>query len=113
MEVFKNMPADDRSDEYYLKAKKNIIYGLSELTDINYTVNDILKNLSLDKEINMTYTYIKYKQADFTHYFYMGKEFRGLTLSEYFQWLDRAEIAKKEFLMGAIGENEALDAIRV
>lgn len=91
MEVFKNMPADDCSEEYYLKAKKNIIYGLSELTDINYTVNDILKNLSLGKEIDMTYTYTKYNQADCIHYFYMGKEFREElyfdSLQSYFSFL--------------------------
>lgn len=75
IEVFINTSADDCSKEYYLKAKKNILYSLSELTDINYTVNDILKNLSLGKEIDMTYTYTKYNQADCIHCFYMGKEF--------------------------------------
>lgn len=215
MEVFKNMPADDCSEEYYQKAKKNIIYGLSELTDINYTINDILKNLSLGKAIDMTYTYTKYNQADCIHCFYMGKEFReelyfdslqsyfsflimkflsskhkvvrcgccgkffipktkratlycdriakngrtckqvgpaqkhldtakknavieafdrnkkkmykrcertrdslhetdkGLTLSEYFQWLDRAERTRSEFLKGEISEDEALGVICV
>ncbi|HBH94354.1 MAG TPA: hypothetical protein DDX91_01275 [Ruminococcaceae bacterium] len=215
IEVFKDMPADGHNEEYYLKAKKNILYGLTELTDINYTVNDILKNLSLGKEIDMTYTYTKYNHADCTHYFYMGKEFReelyfdslhsyfsflimkflsgkhrvvrcgccgkffipktkretlycdrivknertckqvgpsqkhldtakknavieafdrnkkkmykryertrdllhetekGLTLSEYFQWLDRAERTRSEFLKGEISEEEALEAICV
>lgn len=212
-EVFKDMPSDDHNEEYYLKAKKNILYGLTELTDINYTVNDILKNLSLGKEIDMTYTYTGYNHADCTHCFYMGKEFReelyfdplhsyfsflimkflsgkhrvvrcgccgkffipktkretlycdrivkngrtckqvgpaqkhldsakknavieafdrnkkkmykryerardserktekGLTLSEYFRWLDRAERTRSEFLKGEISEEEALEAI--
>lgn len=215
MEVFKDMPADGHNEEYYLKAKKNILYGLTELTDINYTVNDILKNLSLGKEIDMTHTYTGYNHADCIHYFYMGKEFReelyfdslhsyfsflimkflsgkhrvvrcgccgkffipktkretlycdrivkngrtckqvgparkhldsakknavieafdrnkkkmykryertkdllhetekGLTLSEYFQWLDRAERTRSEFLKGEISEEEALEAICV
>lgn len=71
MEVFKDMPADNRNEEYYLKAKKNILYGLTELTVINYTVNDILKNLSLGKEIDMTYTYTytEYNHADCIHCF--------------------------------------------
>lgn len=214
-EVFKDMPADRHNEEYYIKAKKNILYGLTELTDINYTVNDILKNLSLGKEIDMTYTYTGYNQADCIHYFYMDKEFReelyfdslhsyfsflimkflsskhrvvrcgccgkffipktkretlycdrivknertckqvgpaqkhldtakknvvieafdrnkkkmykryerardllhetekGLTLSEYFQWLDRAERTRSEFLKGKISEEEALEAICV
>ncbi len=217
MEVFKNMPADNRNEEYYLKSKKNILYGLTELTVINYTVNDILKNLSLGKEIDMTYTYTytEYNHADCIHCFYMGKEFKeelyfdplhsyfsflimkflsgkhrvvrcgccgkffipktkretlycdriakngrtckqigpsqkhldiarknavieafdrtkkkmykrcerardslhetekGLTLSEYFQWLDRAERTRSEFLKGEISEEEALEAICV
>lgn len=215
MEVFKNMPADDHSKEYYQQAKKNIIYGLSELTDINYTINDILKNLSLGKEIDMTFTYTKYNHADCIHHFYLGEGFKeelyfdslhnyfsffimkflsskhkvircgccgkffipktkretfycdrivkngrtckqigpaqkhldtakknavieafdrnkkkmykrcertrdslhetekGLTLSEYFQWLDRAERTRSEFLNGEISEEKALGIICV
>lgn len=38
---------------------------------------------------------------------------KGLTLSEYFQWLDRAERTRSEFLKGEISEEEALEAICV
>ena len=38
---------------------------------------------------------------------------KGLTLSEYFQWLDRAERLRAEFLKGEISEGEALKGICV
>lgn len=38
---------------------------------------------------------------------------KGLTLSEYFQWLDRVERSRSEFLKGEISEEEALEAICV
>lgn len=215
IEVFRDMPADDHTEEYYRTAKKNIIYGLTELTYVNHIVNNILKDLSKGKEIDMTYTYTMFNNTACTHYFQMGKELReelyfdslkgyfaflimkflsskpkvvqcrccgkyfiprtsrktlycdrivrngrtckqvgpaqthlntakenavieafdrnkkkmykryertmdlmhetekGLTLAEYFQWLDRAETAKAEFLEGKISEEEALDVICV
>ena len=43
------------------------------------------------KEIDMTYTYTGHNQADCTHYFYMGKEFREElyfdSLQSYFSFL--------------------------
>lgn len=41
VEVFRDMPVDDHTEEYYRTAKKNIIYGLTELTYINHIVNNI------------------------------------------------------------------------
>ena len=215
IEVFRDMPADDHTEEYYRTAKKNIIYGLTELTYVNHIVNNILKDLSKGKEIDMTYTYTMFNNTACTHYFQMGKELReelyfdslksyfaflimrflnskprvvqcrccgkyfiprtsrktlycdriirngrtckqvgpaqkhldtakenavieafdrnkkkmykryertmdlmhetekGLTLSEYFQWLDRAETARAEFLEGKISEEVALRVICV
>ena len=215
IEAFRDMPADDHTEEYYRIAKKNIIYGLTELTYVNHIVNSILKDLSKGKEIDMTYTYTMFNNTACTHYFQMGKELKeelyfdslkgyfaflimkflsskprvaqcrccgkyfiprtsrktlycdrvvrngrtckqvgpaqthlntakenavieafdrnkkkmykryertidlthetekGLTLSEYFQWLDRAETAKAEFLEGKISEEAALGVICV
>lgn len=74
IEVFRDMPADDHTEEYYRTAKKNIIYGLTELTYVNHIVNNILKDLSKGKEIDMTYTYTMFNNTACTHYFHMGKE---------------------------------------
>lgn len=212
--VFENLP-DEVSQKYFQQIKKNIIYGLSEIIDVNYTVNDILERLYLGKEVELTYTHKRYGQARCTHIFTMGEELKeelyfnslqsyfsflimkflsdkpkvelcqycgkyfipktkketfycdrivkngrsckqiapaekhlvqakenavikafdmnkkkmykrcertrdllhetekGLTLSEYFQWLDRAERTRSEFLKGEISEEEALEAICV
>lgn len=74
IEVFRDMPVDDHTEEYYRTAKKNIIYGLTELTYINHIVNNILGDLSKGKEIDMTYTYTMFNNTACTHYFQMGKE---------------------------------------
>ena len=215
IEVFRDMPDDDHTEEYYRIAKKNIIYGLTELTYVNHIVNNILKDLSKGKEIDMTYTYTMFNNTVCTHYFQMGKALKeelyfdslkgyfaflimrflsskprvaqcrccgkyfiprtgrktlycdrvvrngrtckqvgpaqthsntakenvvieafdrnkkkmykrcertmdlmhetekGLTLAEYFQWLDKAETAKAEFLEGKISEEAALKVICV
>ena len=76
IEVFREMPADDHTEEYYHTAKKNIIYGLTELTYVNHIVNNILKDLSKGKEIDMTYTYTMFNNTACTHYFQMGKELK-------------------------------------
>lgn len=74
--IFKNMTNDDGSNEYFLNTKKNFIYGLSEIIDINYTVNEILQKIYLGKEIDWDFTYKKYSKTCCTHYFSMGEELK-------------------------------------
>ena len=74
--IFKNMTNDDGSREYFLNTKKKFIYGLSEIIDINYTVNEILQKIYLGKEIDWDFTYKKYAKTCCTHYFYMAEELK-------------------------------------
>lgn len=89
--IFKGMTPDDGTKEYFLQTKKNFIYGLSEIIDINYTINDILEKIYLGKEIDLIFTYKKYAETCCTHYFSMGEELKEEldfdSLQNYFSFL--------------------------
>jgi len=89
--IFSNMPADDDSAEYYFQTKKNILYGLSELIDINWRVKDILEKIYLEKDIDFTFIHKRFAETSCIHYFTMDKimkeEFYFDSLQNYFTFL--------------------------